>query len=106
MQQLRTRSTMVSWKSLGLLAGWCITGMTAFAGGGPAGGDKGKTGTHHKVAAPDTNLKLPAGFVAVKVAENLGNTRHIAVASNGLIYVKVDHLKASKGIYLLQDTNG
>jgi len=93
MQQLLTKSATAFRKTLYLLTGLCMTGFIACAGGGPA-------------PFADTALKLPSGFSAVMVAENLGNTRHIAVASNGLIYVKVGSLKKSKGIYLLQDTNG
>ena len=60
--------------------------------------------------SPKTNitnagLKLPKGFSATKVADNLGAARHIAVASNGDIFVKLDKLKDGKGIYLLHDAN-
>ena len=54
----------------------------------------------------DAQLKLPAGFSAVTVVENFGKTRHIAVAPNGAIFVKLAKLKDGKGIYRLQDTNG
>lgn len=56
--------------------------------------------------AADAQLKLPAGFTAVTVVENFGKTRHIAVAPNGAIFVKLAKLKDGKGIYRLQDTNG
>src|SRR5579872_1280721 len=51
-------------------------------------------------------LKLPAGFKAVTVAEDLGRARHLAVAPNGVIFVKLNHVKDGKGIYRLEDTNG
>src|SRR5277367_6024375 len=54
----------------------------------------------------DAQLKLPAGFTAVTVVENFGGTRHVAVAPNGVIFVKLAKLKDGKGIYRLQDTNG
>ncbi len=50
-------------------------------------------------------LVLPAGFSARILAENLGKTRHIAVAKNGDIYVKLSKLQEGKGIYLLRDTD-
>lgn len=105
MQQLLRKSATASRKALYLLTGLCMAGFIACAGT-DGGGDK-KTGDHGgSVPFADTSLKLPSGFSAVMVAENLGNTRHIAVASNGLIYVKVGNLRKSKGIYLLQDTDG
>jgi glucose/arabinose dehydrogenase len=57
---------------------------------------------------PDPNnagLKLPQGFTAIKVADGLGRARHIAVAANGDIFVKLEKLKNGKGIYLLKDLN-
>ncbi len=56
--------------------------------------------------AAGAQLKLPAGFTAVTVVENFGKTRHIAIAPNGAIFVKLAKLKDGKGIYRLQDTNG
>ena len=53
-----------------------------------------------------TGLKLPDGFNATVVAENLGRARHIVVNSNGDIYVKLERLKDGKGILRLRDTNG
>ncbi len=54
----------------------------------------------------DVTLKLPAGFKAVSVAEGIGKNRHIAVAPNGDLYVKLDKLKGGKGIIVLRETNG
>ena len=54
----------------------------------------------------NAGLKLPAGFSAVKVADGLGQARHITVTKNGYIYVKLSHLKNGKGIYFLNDKNG
>ncbi len=51
-------------------------------------------------------IKLPAGFGAVVVADSLGRARHIAVADNGDIYVKLSRLRDGKGILALRDTNG
>lgn len=75
---------------------------TSVCAGGP-----GKPGASDvKPDAGNAGLKLPAGFGAVKVADSLGRARHIAVTSNGGIYVKLDRAKNNNGILYLQDTNG
>jgi glucose/arabinose dehydrogenase len=51
-------------------------------------------------------LKLPEGFKALVVAENLGRGRHIDVNGNGDIYMALRNLKNGKGIVALRDTNG
>ncbi len=53
----------------------------------------------------DPSIKLPAGFKAMILAENLGVARHITVTKNGNIYVKLGKLKDGKGIVMLQDAN-
>jgi len=58
-----------------------------------------------KTDASNAGLKLPKGFTAIKAADGLGSARHIAVASNGDIFVKLGKLKNGKGIYLLHDAN-
>ena len=66
-------------------------------------GDTTKTNTP---APPDAGgLTLPASFSSVKVTSGLGRARHIAVAANGDIFVKLDKLKDGKGIYRLHDSN-
>jgi glucose/arabinose dehydrogenase len=52
------------------------------------------------------SITLPSGFTSTVVAENLGQTRHIAVHQNGDIYVKLGKLNEGKGIVGLRDTNG
>jgi glucose/arabinose dehydrogenase/cytochrome c5 len=39
-----------------------------------------------KAACADTGITLPPGFCATIFADNLGNTRHIAVAADGTVY--------------------
>ena len=56
--------------------------------------------------ADNAGLKLPVGFGALKVAENAGRPRHIAVTPQGDIYVKLARLLNGKGILRLRDTNG
>jgi glucose/arabinose dehydrogenase len=89
-------------RSLLLLAGLCLMGLVVCAGDG----GKKDGGRSHKRTPADTQLKLPAGFTAVTVVENFGGTRHLAIAPDGSIFVKLNRLKDGKGIYRLQDTNG
>jgi len=51
------------------------------------------------------NIQLPAGFKASVIADGLGGARHIAVAANGDVFVKLSRLKDGKGIIRLRDTN-
>ncbi|MGE3276527.1 MAG: sorbosone dehydrogenase family protein [Vicinamibacterales bacterium] len=58
---------------------------------------------------PDNGgLKLPSGFCALVVADNLGPARHLAVAPNGDIHVMVNRSRAGTpgGIVALRDTDG
>ncbi|QKZ13126.1 PQQ-dependent sugar dehydrogenase [Spirosoma sp. KUDC1026] len=50
-------------------------------------------------------IKLPSGFSATVVAEDLGAARHIVVSKTGDIYIKLAKLKDGKGIIRLRDTN-
>ncbi|HEU5364390.1 MAG TPA: PQQ-dependent sugar dehydrogenase [Hanamia sp.] len=56
--------------------------------------------------ADNAGLTLPAGFSAAKVADNLGEARHIAVTKEGDIYVKLGRKKDGKGILFLQNNDG
>ncbi|MCU0349025.1 MAG: hypothetical protein MUC59_18950, partial [Saprospiraceae bacterium] len=57
--------------------------------------------------AADESITLPSGFKAVVFAESLGEGgRHIAVNSNGDVYVQMHTLHNGKGIAALRDTNG
>ena len=51
------------------------------------------------------DLKLPDGFSAAIIADSLGPVRHLAVNSQGDIFVKLNALKDGKGIIFLADTN-
>ncbi|MBN2009208.1 PQQ-dependent sugar dehydrogenase [candidate division KSB1 bacterium] len=51
-------------------------------------------------------FKLPVGFQATVVADNLGRARHIAVSENGDIYVRLNTAKSGYGVVALRDTNG
>ena len=50
-------------------------------------------------------LQLPKGFSASIFYDNLGRARHLSVAPNGDVYVKLSKLKDGKGIYRLRDNN-
>lgn len=54
----------------------------------------------------DFSLKLLPGFKAETVVTELGRNRHIAVNSNGEIYVKLERLKDGKGILVLRQVKG
>lgn len=57
---------------------------------------------------PDTDnggLTLQNGFGAITVAAETGRARHIAVNSNGDVYVKLSALSNGKGILRLRDVN-
>lgn len=52
-------------------------------------------------ALPAANLKLPEGFNAKIIADQLGPARHIALTPKGDIYVKLSSPKDGKGIVML-----
>lgn len=62
--------------------------------------------THVKQSPGAVTLTLPQGFTSVTIAESLGRNRHIAVNSNGDIYVKMERLKDDKGIFVLRQSGG
>jgi glucose/arabinose dehydrogenase len=51
-------------------------------------------------------LKLPEGFTAQIVADNLGHGRHIAVNENGDLYLALQDLHEGHGMVAVRDTNG
>jgi glucose/arabinose dehydrogenase len=57
---------------------------------------------------PDNGgLKLPQGFCALVVADDLGAARHMAVAPNGDLYVSLMEGRGqTPGVVALRDTNG
>jgi glucose/arabinose dehydrogenase len=50
-------------------------------------------------------LFLPGGFEAVVVADNIGRARHLAVNTNGDIYVKLTYAKQDSGNVAIRDSN-
>jgi glucose/arabinose dehydrogenase len=55
--------------------------------------------------ADNAGLKLPTGFSALKVAENVGRARHLVVNNQGDVYVKLSGKVGDKGIKVLRDLN-
>lgn len=53
----------------------------------------------------EVSIKLPTGFNTTTVAKNFGRVRHIAINSNGDLYLKLERLLNGKGIIRLRDTN-
>lgn len=62
------------------------------------------THKNRKVTA-QTDIKVPAGFTATAIAEEVGPARHMVVSKTGDIYIKLSKLKDGKGIYRLRDTD-
>jgi hypothetical protein len=48
-------------------------------------------------------INLPIGFTSEVIGKNLGRARHIAVNSNGDIYIKLDRVRNGGGIVRLRD---
>lgn len=71
-------------------------------------GDTLKTNNTKPIVADADNagLKLPKGFAALKVADNVGRARHISITPQGSVYVKSSKLVDGKGIFELKDTKG
>jgi glucose/arabinose dehydrogenase len=51
-------------------------------------------------------IELPRGFSALIMADSLGHGRHIAVRSNGDVFLALQDLRDGKGIVALRDTTG
>ncbi len=51
-------------------------------------------------------IKLPKGFSALVVSEKTGKARHIAVGTDGTLYVKLRRQENGKGILEIRDSTG
>lgn len=67
---------------------------------------KTKNPTHLSPDPDNAGLILPKGFGAILVADNMGSTRHIAVAPNGDIFLKLANTESGSGIKVLHDAEG
>src|SRR3954468_9355492 len=57
--------------------------------------------------ADNGGIKLPDGFCALVVADNVGPARHLAVAANGDLFVALEDSRGKPGgIVALHDSNG
>lgn len=65
--------------------------------------DRNMVKNQFQIDADNAGLKLPTGFGASKIADNVGKTRHIVVTKEGDIYVKLQRLVNGKGILFLTD---
>ena len=59
-----------------------------------------------KTTQSEAGLKLPSGFSATIVADNLGRARHIAVTPQNDIYVRLARPKNGQGTLFLHEVNG
>ena len=55
------------------------------------------------ISADNEGIIVPDGFGVIKVADSLGAPRHIAVNSNGAIYLKLRKPIDGEGILYLED---
>ena len=58
------------------------------------------------LADDDAGVRLPAGFDAEVIADNLGRGRHLTVRANGDIYLRLRALRDGAGVVALRDTDG
>ena len=64
-------------------------------------------GDSARVKSPaDAAFTLPSGFTAITSIESVGKNRHIALNTNGDLYVKTSSAKDHKGIVVLRDKAG
>jgi glucose/arabinose dehydrogenase len=94
--QSLTKATSRSIFFVGIILAFLVT-ISFIKSNGPAGLPKGDPG--------NGGIVLPGGFEAVVVADTLGPTRHIAVNTNGDIYIKLRNPRNGKGSIALRDNN-
>jgi glucose/arabinose dehydrogenase len=89
-------------KKMLILACTVVIAATAF------GSDttKVKSSSTGHVTRDEAPITLPQGFKSTVVTSGLGKARHLVVAANGDVFVKLEKLKDGKGIIRLHDANG
>lgn len=88
-----------------LLLGSLLLAGASFVNFTPgAGSRRGAPGL--KFESDNAGLKLPDGFHVVVVAKNIGAARHIAIRSNGDMYVSLNARHDGHPIAAMRDTNG
>jgi glucose/arabinose dehydrogenase len=92
-----------------VLATAALAGSVLF-NGCKSNGDKTITDSTAKSSADTSKtsagLKLPDGFNAAIIAQDIGGTRHITISPQGDIFVKLGKPKNGKGILVLHENNG
>ncbi|MDI9860764.1 PQQ-dependent sugar dehydrogenase [Flectobacillus roseus] len=85
----------------GLLVNTSLLANTA-----PKKSPKAQKSIKLKADVDNGGLTLPNGIGALVVADGLGKARHLAVAPNGDVYVRLNKLVNGKGTVVLKDTDG
>lgn len=94
---------------LGILALVLLVGLAACDPGEPRALDADEvpeTTALPECDPDDGGLTLADGFCAMVVHQGVGRARHLAVAENGDIYVRLRQVEAGGGIVALRDTTG
>jgi glucose/arabinose dehydrogenase len=100
---------MGSWSKLGLAT--VVVALAGCAGAAAPAGSPARAGGRPACDADNGGLSLPAGFCALVVAD-VTRPRHLAVASNGDVYVSFNGTPTGAtpalrgGVVVLRDTNG
>ena len=88
---------MKAWRS-GFLISVCLAAAIAM---------RGRAASPPACDPDNGGLKLPDGFCALVVADNLGPARHLVAAPNGDLYVAIQQNRTdTSGVYGLRDTDG
>jgi len=83
-----------------LIMAWAILGACQFKT------NKNSNSINHIVPDIDNaGLELPSGFSALVYVDNIGRARHMAIHTNGDVYVSLSNVKNGGGIVCLRDSN-
>jgi glucose/arabinose dehydrogenase/mono/diheme cytochrome c family protein len=88
-----------SSSKLGLAAAVLALAATASAAGTDSAAGAGRGADHGSCPKNDSGLTLPPGFCATIFADEIGHSRHLVVAANGVVYVNT-----WSGVYYGNDT--
>lgn len=92
------------WYAVGLPLLLCVLASALLIGCGQNGSEG--EGTSSVCDPDDGGLNLPNGFCATVVADDLGPTRHLAVAEDGDVYAAIREVTNGGGIVALRDEDG
>ncbi len=110
MKKKKTLAKPKLFKGFGLGIAGMLIGISLFSTGMKVTENSisRKAETPSPLLKPDADnggIKLAKGFGALTVADSVGKARHLAVAPNGDVLVKLGKLQQDGGIALLKDTN-